>query len=42
MNCMNIPKNTLTGYISLSNGGWFTMIEAYITQFETLKRFKFN
>ena len=21
-NCMNIPKYTLIGYISLSNGGW--------------------
>ena len=22
INCMDIPKHTLIGYISLSNGGW--------------------
>ena len=26
INCMNIPKYTLIGYISLSNGGWRKMI----------------
>ena len=26
INCMNIPKYTIIGYISLSNGGWRKII----------------
>ena len=29
INCMNIPKYTLIGYISLSNGGWRKIIYIY-------------
>ena len=29
INCMNIPKYTLIGYIYLSNGGWRQIIYIY-------------
>ena len=42
VNCMNIPKYTLIGYISLSNGGWRKIIEIYdnISLYNTILNFE--
>ena len=42
INCMNIPKYTLIGYISHSNGGWRKILSIYddISLYNTILNFE--